>query len=153
MRNHGSPVSVGAAANFSPPQLEYVCAVVLHAALGHSPARSPSFFACVEQTFTHQEAEGKALRDSAEFAEREASVAAREEEMAIRLGQSGPEELEDLAGKTRDCRVIVRWAKELEANERRAPNKATTNTKRGRAGPSGPMLLRGQNHVMALWSV
>lgn len=43
-----------------------------------------------------------------EFAEREASVAAREEEMALRLGQSGPEELEALAGKVRDCGVVVR---------------------------------------------
>lgn len=52
---------------------------------------------------------GRALREDVEFAEREASVAAREEEMAVRLGQSTPEELEALAGKTRDCRVVVRW--------------------------------------------
>ncbi|CAM9831136.1 unnamed protein product [Scytosiphon promiscuus] len=57
---------------------------------------------------THQEAAGKVLRDNVEFAQREASVAAREETMAIRLGQSEPEELEDLAGKTRDCGVVVR---------------------------------------------
>lgn len=35
-------------------------------------------------------------------------MAAREEEMAARLGQSGPDELEALAGKTRDCGVVVR---------------------------------------------
>lgn len=43
-----------------------------------------------------------------EFAEREASVAARAEEMARRLGQSGSEELAALAGKTLDCGVILR---------------------------------------------
>lgn len=52
---------------------------------------------------------GRALREDVEFAEREASVAEREEEMAVRLGQSGPEELEVLAGKTRDCGVVLRW--------------------------------------------
>jgi len=32
--------------------------------------------------------------------------------MAARVGQSGPEELEALAGKTRDCGVVVRWEEE-----------------------------------------
>lgn len=35
-------------------------------------------------------------------------MAVREEEMAARLGQSGPEELEALADKVRDCEVVVR---------------------------------------------
>lgn len=55
-----------------------------------------------------QEAAGRALRDDVEFAEREFSVAVREEEMAARLGQSGPEELAALADKIRDCGVVVR---------------------------------------------
>lgn len=81
-----------------------------HTALSEPRLRDlpPSSCGPNNQTIIHQETAGKALRDGVEFAEREASVAAREEEMAIRLGQSGPEELEDLAGKTRDCGVIVR---------------------------------------------
>lgn len=55
-----------------------------------------------------QEDAGKTLRDNLEFAQREASVAAREEQMALRLGQSEPEDLADLAEKIRDCGVIVR---------------------------------------------
>ncbi|CAB1096739.1 unnamed protein product [Ectocarpus sp. CCAP 1310/34] len=55
-----------------------------------------------------EEAAGRALKDDVEFAEREASVAARAEEMARRLGQSGSEELAALAGKTLDCGVILR---------------------------------------------
>ncbi|CAM9445830.1 unnamed protein product, partial [Ectocarpus sp. 13 AM-2016] len=55
-----------------------------------------------------EEAAGRALTDDVEFAEREASVAARAEEMTRRLGQSGSEELAALAGKTLDCRVILR---------------------------------------------
>lgn len=35
-------------------------------------------------------------------------MAAREEEMALRLRQSGHEELEALAGRVRDCGVVVR---------------------------------------------
>ncbi|CBJ33086.1 expressed unknown protein [Ectocarpus siliculosus] len=55
-----------------------------------------------------EEAAGRALTDDVEFAEREASVAARAEEMARRLGQSGSEEIAALAGKTLDCGVILR---------------------------------------------
>lgn len=49
-----------------------------------------------------------------EFAEREASVAAREEAVAFRLGQSSPEDLAELARKKQDWEVVLRcvWLKE-----------------------------------------
>ncbi|CAM9153732.1 unnamed protein product, partial [Hapterophycus canaliculatus] len=96
--------------------LERQCEETEHAVLELESKRSEFivFQAGVE------EAAGKVLQNNMEFAEREASVAAREEEMAIRLGQSGPEELEDLAEKTRDCGVIVReLLRRVRAWERR----------------------------------
>lgn len=55
-----------------------------------------------------QEAEGRKLRHGMEFAEREAAVAARAEEMALRLGNCGPEELATLATKRIEWEVISR---------------------------------------------
>ncbi|CAM9094247.1 unnamed protein product [Laminaria digitata] len=55
-----------------------------------------------------EEAEGRKLRHGMEFAEREAAVAARAEEMALRLGNCGPEELATLATKRIEWEVISR---------------------------------------------
>ncbi|CAM9314712.1 unnamed protein product, partial [Ectocarpus fasciculatus] len=71
----------------------------------HLECKRKAFLATQAQA---EEAAGRALTEDVEFAEREASVAARAEEMARRLGQSGSEELTALAGKTLDCGVILR---------------------------------------------
>ena len=43
-----------------------------------------------------------------EFAEREASVAARAETVALRLGQCSPDDLTELARKKKDWEVALR---------------------------------------------
>lgn len=55
-----------------------------------------------------QAADGRILIENAEFAEREASVAARAERMARRTGLGGPDVLAECERKTRDCEVVLR---------------------------------------------
>lgn len=52
--------------------------------------------------------DGQALREAAEFADREACIAARAESMARRIGQGGPEGLAELGRKRLDCEVVLR---------------------------------------------